>query len=263
MLEINFAEGRLDTLPDAAALALLVAEDGDRPALFNAIDAATGGAVTRSLQSAEFTFGPQQDLHPARPRRRPLARVVLVGLGRRGRSRDAGAGGGRQHRGGRAAQRRRRIPVGGRPERRAGGPCGARSAPRRLPLRPLPHPRDRRGQAPPRQPHGARGGFRHRRGGACGLAGARGGGARRRADPRPRQRARQRAEPAGVRRADRGARQPRPRDRDARAGRDGAARLRGRCSASPWAATRSRAPSSCAGTAARQAPPRWRSSARA
>ena len=112
MLEINFAEGRLDTLPDAAALALLVAEDGDRPALFNAIDAATGGAVTRSLQSAEFTFGRNKNLHPARPRRRPLAR--RPGRARQAsRSRDAGAGGGRQHRGGRAAQRRRRIPVGG------------------------------------------------------------------------------------------------------------------------------------------------------
>ncbi len=82
MLEINFAEGRLDTLPDAAALALLVAEDGDRPALFNAIDAATGGAVTRSLQSAEFTFGRNKTCILHGPGA-GLSRVVLVGLGRR------------------------------------------------------------------------------------------------------------------------------------------------------------------------------------
>nr|WP_321983719.1 leucyl aminopeptidase [uncultured Lichenicoccus sp.] len=82
MIEIIFAEGRLEVLPEGAAVTLLLAEDAERPALFAAIDDATGGALGRGLQAAEFTAGRNKTCVLHGPGA-GLSRVVLVGLGKR------------------------------------------------------------------------------------------------------------------------------------------------------------------------------------
>ncbi|WP_428376222.1 leucyl aminopeptidase [Lichenicoccus sp.] len=82
MLEITFAEGRLEVVPEGASVALLVAEEAARPALFTTIDEATGGALTRGLQAAEFTFARSKTCVLLGPGA-GLSRVVLVGLGKR------------------------------------------------------------------------------------------------------------------------------------------------------------------------------------
>ncbi len=81
MLEIEFAEARLETLTPGSAVALLVAEDGERSALFQAVDRATEGAVSRGLQAAEFSFGRDKRLVLPGPGA-GLSRVVVIGLGR-------------------------------------------------------------------------------------------------------------------------------------------------------------------------------------
>ena len=226
MLEITFAEGRLEVLPEGAALAILLVEDAARPALFTAIDDATGGALGRGLQAAEFSAGRNKTCVLHGPGA-GLSRVVLVGLGKQAdldtRAIEAA--------GSAAASALRsspgRVPVGGCAHRRAGRACGAGGTARRLSLRQIPHPRERRGQAAPGLADDTVRRGRRRAGGACRLAGAGGGGAWRGRDPGPGQRTGQRAQPAGVRRADRGTCVAGPRDRDAGTGRDGAARLRG------------------------------------
>ncbi len=82
MLEITFAEGRLEVLPEGAAVALLLTEEAGRPALFTEIDDATGGALARGLQAAEFVAGRNKTCILHGPGA-GLSRVVLVGLGKR------------------------------------------------------------------------------------------------------------------------------------------------------------------------------------
>ena len=81
MLEIEFAEARLDALKPGSAVALLVAEDAERSALFQAVDRATDGAVSRGLQAVEFSFGRDKRLVLPGPGA-GLSRVVVIGLGR-------------------------------------------------------------------------------------------------------------------------------------------------------------------------------------
>ena len=81
MLEIEFAEARLDALKPGSAVALLVAEDGERSALFQSIDRATEGAVSRGLHAVEFSFGRDKRLVLPGPGA-GLSRVVVIGLGR-------------------------------------------------------------------------------------------------------------------------------------------------------------------------------------
>ena len=81
MLEIEFAEARLETLKPGSAAALLVAEDTERSALFQSLDRATEGAITRGLQASEFSFGRDKRLVLPGPGA-GLSRVVVIGLGR-------------------------------------------------------------------------------------------------------------------------------------------------------------------------------------
>ena len=83
MLEIEFAEARLETLKPGSAVALLVAEDAERSALFQSLDRATEGAVARGLQASEFSFGRDKRLVLPGPGA-GLSRVVVIGLGRVG-----------------------------------------------------------------------------------------------------------------------------------------------------------------------------------
>ncbi len=83
MLEIDFAEAHLDALPEGTAVALLAAEDGERPPLFQAIDKATEGALSRGLQAAEFNFGRNKSVVLHGPGA-GLSRVVVIGLGKSG-----------------------------------------------------------------------------------------------------------------------------------------------------------------------------------
>ncbi len=78
MLEIDFNDA---TLPSAGTLVLLVAEDGERPALYARADAATGGALSRAVEAAEFGFGRGKSCVVLGPGA-GLARIVLVGLGK-------------------------------------------------------------------------------------------------------------------------------------------------------------------------------------
>jgi leucyl aminopeptidase len=89
MLQIEFAEARLDALPaggaDAlpagSAVALLAAEDGERSPLFQAVDRATGGAVSRGLEASKFRFGRNKSVVLHGPGA-GLSRVVVIGLGK-------------------------------------------------------------------------------------------------------------------------------------------------------------------------------------
>ncbi len=78
MLDIDFNDA---TLPSAGTLVLLVAEDGERPALYARADAATGGALSRAVEAAEFGFGRGKSCVVLGPGA-GLARIVLVGLGK-------------------------------------------------------------------------------------------------------------------------------------------------------------------------------------
>jgi leucyl aminopeptidase len=82
MLDIAFSS--LD-LPTSGALVLLAAEDGDRPALLRQADEATGGAVTRGLEAAEFGFGKNKScvlVGPGIGQQARFSRIVLIGLGK-------------------------------------------------------------------------------------------------------------------------------------------------------------------------------------
>ena len=81
MLEIEFIEARLDALAPGTAVALLAAEDGERSALFQAIDKATEGAVSRGLQASDFSFGRNKSVVLPGPGA-GLSRVVVIGLGK-------------------------------------------------------------------------------------------------------------------------------------------------------------------------------------
>jgi leucyl aminopeptidase len=82
MLDIAFAKA---ALPKSGALALLLAEgdgvSGPTGALLAAADAATGGAVSRALDAAEFTGKRGQTATVLAPGA-GLTRVVAIGLGK-------------------------------------------------------------------------------------------------------------------------------------------------------------------------------------
>ena len=78
MLDIDFNDA---VLPSAGTLVLLVAEDGERPALYDQADAATGGAISRAVEAGEFGFGRAKSCVVLGPGA-GLARIVLVGLGK-------------------------------------------------------------------------------------------------------------------------------------------------------------------------------------
>ncbi len=78
MLDIEYTRA---VLPGRGAVALLVPEDGERPALFRAADEATGGAVSRAVEASEFSFGKNKSLVLPGPGA-GLSRIVLIGLGK-------------------------------------------------------------------------------------------------------------------------------------------------------------------------------------
>jgi leucyl aminopeptidase len=78
MLDIAFAKS---ALPKAGALVLLAAEGGEQGAMQAAADAATGGAIARALDVAEFKGRRGQTCTILAPGG-GLSRVVVVGLGK-------------------------------------------------------------------------------------------------------------------------------------------------------------------------------------
>ena len=79
MLDISFARS---ALPKSGALVLL-AEEGDEPdALRAAADGATGGAVSRALETTEFKPNPGKTCTILAPGA-GLSRIVVVGIGKR------------------------------------------------------------------------------------------------------------------------------------------------------------------------------------
>ena len=82
MLDISFA--RL-ALPESGALVLLAGEGEEPDAIRAAADSATGGAVSRALEAAEFKPRPGKTCTILAPGA-GLSRIVVVGLGKRGRA---------------------------------------------------------------------------------------------------------------------------------------------------------------------------------
>jgi len=78
MLEIAFAK---PALPSSGALVLLAAEGGKPAGLWKQADEATGGAITRALEAASFTWGKGKTVSILAPGA-GLSRVVAVGLGK-------------------------------------------------------------------------------------------------------------------------------------------------------------------------------------
>ncbi|MBV9758604.1 MAG: leucyl aminopeptidase [Alphaproteobacteria bacterium] len=78
MLDVAFAE---PSLPESGALALLVAEEATPSGLWQAADAATGGAIGRALAVAEFKGAKNQTCTILAPGA-GLSRVVAVGIGK-------------------------------------------------------------------------------------------------------------------------------------------------------------------------------------
>ena len=78
MLDIDF---KAVALPRKGALVLLVPEDGERPSSFVQADEATGGALSRAVEGAEFTFGRNKSCAVPGPGA-GLSRIVLIGLGK-------------------------------------------------------------------------------------------------------------------------------------------------------------------------------------
>ena len=148
MLEIGFAK---PALPTSGALVLLMAE-GEKPGgLWQQADAATGGAIARALAAAEFKGGKGKTCTILAPGG-DLTRVVAVGLGKPAdlNARTLQDAGGSAV--GRAVARRVRRGRRGRactPAQAAEVAFGA--VLRSLPLRPLPHQGEARGQAEARQ----------------------------------------------------------------------------------------------------------------
>ncbi|GBQ88322.1 leucyl/cytosol aminopeptidase [Gluconacetobacter johannae DSM 13595] len=78
MLQIQFSAA---DLPAGGVLALLTPEDGPRPPLFAAADAATGGALSRAVAAAAFGFGSGRTCMILAPGG-GFDRILLVGLGK-------------------------------------------------------------------------------------------------------------------------------------------------------------------------------------
>ncbi|MBB3174212.1 leucyl aminopeptidase [Endobacter medicaginis] len=85
MLDIRFAAPPLPSAEgeEAYGVALLLSADGPKPPGFEALDAATGGALSRAIAAAQFkgTAGKTLSLLAPAP---GLARVIAVGLGAQG-----------------------------------------------------------------------------------------------------------------------------------------------------------------------------------
>jgi leucyl aminopeptidase len=80
MLEITFAS---PALPSSGALVLLIPEEAKLSGVWQQADEATGGAITRALQAAEFKGAKGKTATILAPGAR-LSRVVAVGLGKIG-----------------------------------------------------------------------------------------------------------------------------------------------------------------------------------
>ncbi|WP_281701322.1 leucyl aminopeptidase [Acetobacter malorum] len=78
MLQISFSP---ETLPDGGALALLLAEGQDRPAIFAAADKATNGALTRAAEADDFTGKDGSTCVVLAPGA-GFSRIVLIGVGK-------------------------------------------------------------------------------------------------------------------------------------------------------------------------------------
>ncbi|ACI52781.1 Leucyl aminopeptidase [Gluconacetobacter diazotrophicus PA1 5] len=78
MLQTGFSSA---ALPADGTLALLVSEDGPRPASFTAADSATGGALTRAVEASSFRFTRGRTCMLLAPGG-GFDRIVLVGLGK-------------------------------------------------------------------------------------------------------------------------------------------------------------------------------------
>lgn len=85
MLDIRFAALPLASFDDAEGfgVALLLTADGPRPPGFEALDADTGGALSRAIAASRFKAGAGKTLSLLAPAS-GLARVILVGLGAEG-----------------------------------------------------------------------------------------------------------------------------------------------------------------------------------
>jgi leucyl aminopeptidase len=79
MLDITFAR---PALPKSGALVLLAEEEGEPDAIRAAADTATGGAVSRALEAAEFKPKPGKTCTILAPGA-GLSRIVVVGIGKR------------------------------------------------------------------------------------------------------------------------------------------------------------------------------------
>jgi leucyl aminopeptidase len=79
MLDISFARS---ALPTSGALVLLAEEGGEPDAIRTAADSATGGAVSRALEAAEFKPKPGKTCTILAPGA-GLSRIVVVGIGKR------------------------------------------------------------------------------------------------------------------------------------------------------------------------------------
>ena len=79
MLDISFARS---ALPKSGALVLLAEEEGEPDAIRAAADHATGGAVTRALETTEFKPRPGKSCTILAPGA-GLSRIVVVGIGKR------------------------------------------------------------------------------------------------------------------------------------------------------------------------------------
>src|SRR5947209_20572577 len=84
MLDVAFAH---PALPRSGALALLVAEEEAPGKPIQAIDEATGGAISRALQAASFKGGKGKTC-TILPPGAGLSRVVVVGTGKPGELTD-------------------------------------------------------------------------------------------------------------------------------------------------------------------------------
>jgi leucyl aminopeptidase len=80
MLDISFARS---ALPKSGALVLLAEEEGEPDAIRAAADNATGGAVSRALQTTEFKPRPGKTCTILAPGG-GLSRIVVVGIGKHG-----------------------------------------------------------------------------------------------------------------------------------------------------------------------------------
>ena len=170
--------------------------------LWQAADAATGGAITRALTAAEFKGKKGQSATVLAPGA-GLSRVVAVGLGKLGELTQRGV----EEAGGHAAAALAPSPRATLAATGLAAAAGAHPRHRRgaaqLPLRPLPHQgKSRRTSRSLRKLALLAHDTGRRQGGMGADAG---GGRGRLSHPRPGQRARQRAEPGGDGRALRGA----------------------------------------------------------